>query len=403
MALQDLTPQLRTRLSRMERAVGWFVLIATALLIFGLGYYIYSMAQRKGWGITKFKYQTGLNNAAGLKEGNNVMLMGKPVGQITKIVPNAPNEYYGMTVYFNVLKPYYGYIWDDSKVKITSDFLGNRALEITKGAAGIPTILEDTNEVPRGLLRSKVMRQTRRGVLAQVRSEHPEMERTNLLKFNWFLTDRLKEATQADPKLFYTNLTEICWISPEEAPALNDRLERVANQVEEALPNILNLTNQISAVLSNSAILTAHLSDVAVSAKPAISNLTLVTAQLNKQGALGEWLLPTNINQKLDSVLGGADSTLNNANTNLTALMQSMYESLENLSQITSNLNNQVQANTNVLSNVSKAIVDADNLVQGLKHHWLLRSAFKEENAKDKKEESAPEEKLQSPKERGRN
>jgi len=33
MALQDLTPQLRTRLSRMERAVGWFVFVATALLL----------------------------------------------------------------------------------------------------------------------------------------------------------------------------------------------------------------------------------------------------------------------------------------------------------------------------------------------------------------------------------
>ena len=33
MALQDLTPQLRTRLSRMERTVGWFVFLATALLL----------------------------------------------------------------------------------------------------------------------------------------------------------------------------------------------------------------------------------------------------------------------------------------------------------------------------------------------------------------------------------
>jgi glycerol-3-phosphate acyltransferase PlsY len=33
MALQDLTPQLRTRLNRMERAVGWFVLLAAVLLI----------------------------------------------------------------------------------------------------------------------------------------------------------------------------------------------------------------------------------------------------------------------------------------------------------------------------------------------------------------------------------
>ena len=49
MALQDLTPQLRTRLNRMERAVGWFVLMATALLIFGFAYYLHNTAKRKGW------------------------------------------------------------------------------------------------------------------------------------------------------------------------------------------------------------------------------------------------------------------------------------------------------------------------------------------------------------------
>ena len=37
MALQDLTPQLRTRLNRMERAVRWFVIVAAVLLLVGLG------------------------------------------------------------------------------------------------------------------------------------------------------------------------------------------------------------------------------------------------------------------------------------------------------------------------------------------------------------------------------
>ena len=49
MALKDLTPQLRTRLSRVERAVGWFVLLALVLLVAGFGYYAYTTAQRKGW------------------------------------------------------------------------------------------------------------------------------------------------------------------------------------------------------------------------------------------------------------------------------------------------------------------------------------------------------------------
>jgi hypothetical protein len=34
-----------------------------------------------------------------------------------------------------------------------------------------------------------------------------------------------------------------------------------------------------------------------------------------------------------------------------------------------------------MLSGISKTVTDADDFVQGLKRHWLLRSAFKGENA----------------------
>jgi ABC-type transporter Mla subunit MlaD len=329
--------------------------------------------------------------------------MGFAAGEITKIEPNAPDAYYGVTITFSVIRPHYGYIWDDSRVKVSSDFLGNRVLEITKGKAGVPTIEEGTNQTPRAILRSDVMRNVRKQVLDAARAEHGDLERTNHLKFDWFVMEELKRRAYSDRNSFYTNLTEAYWIDPEESPALNERLEQVVNQVEEALPNILSLTNQLSAVLSNTAVLTAHLSEVAVAAQPAVSNLAIVTARLDQPGALGEWILPTNINQKLDAVLGGADSTLHTANTNIAVLAQTLNESLLNLANITSNFNGQVQANTNILSQVSKAVVDADNLVQGLKRHWLLRSAFKKDR-KEESRESAPTSRgpVTSPKERGR-
>lgn len=379
MALQDLTPQLRTRLSRMERAVGWFVLLATALLLFGFGYYIYNRAETKGWFKPKFKYQTWLNNAAGLKPGDPVKLMGTPAGQITDITPNEPDAYYGLTVTFTIIKPHYGYIWDDSRVKVSSDFLGNRFLEITKGVVGLPTIDEGTNKVPRAMLKWRSVRQIRPTILGEVRLAYPNMEQTNRPAFNWFVTEAFKQRVAGSRPDYYTNLTQVYGLEPEESPALNDRLERLASQIEMALPNFLNLTNPLNAVLSNSASLTANLNAVAFNARPVVSNLAAITAQLNQPGALGEWLLPTNINQKLDAVLTGADDTLNTANTNLAVLAQNLNQSLENLSLITSNLNGQVQANTNILSDISRAIIDADNLVQGLKRHWFLRSAFKKD------------------------
>ena len=139
MALQDLTPQLRARLNRMERAVGWFVFLATALLVFGFVYYTYHTARSKGWFLTKVRYFTFTDRATGLKEGDPVKLMGISVGQITRIEPQPPDDfYYNIYVEFEIKSPYYGYLWTDgSRAKITSaDLLGNRVLEVMKGQTG---------------------------------------------------------------------------------------------------------------------------------------------------------------------------------------------------------------------------------------------------------------------------
>lgn len=389
MALQDLTPQLRTRLSRMERAVGWFVMIAAGLLLFGFGYYIYKTAERKGWFTPKFQYQTSLNDATGLHVGDPVKLMGFQAGAITDIIPEAPDAYYGVTIKFVILKPHYGYIWDDSRVSVTSDLLGNRVLQITKGSAGMPTILEGTNQNPVAMLNWRIARDAREKILADVRKTNPDMERTNHAAFNWYVKNQLEQMAQANSNQFYTNLTASYWIDPNEAPSLQDRLQKVVDQVETALPNILNLTNSIAGTLNGATSLTSNLNTVAVNVQPAISNLTILMSQLNKPGALGDWLLPTNVNAKLDSVMANANTATGTLNTNLLTLNQTLIH----LADLTSNLNNQVQVNTNMLSSISKAVVDADDLVQGLKHHWLLRSAFKSENKKT----NAPPEKANNP------
>jgi hypothetical protein len=377
MALQDLTPQLRTRLSRMERAVGWFVMLATGLLLFGFGFYIYKTAERKGWFTPKYEYQTSLNDASGLSVGSPVTLMGFPAGAITAIIPNEPGAYYGVTINFTILKPHYGYIWDDSRVSISSDLLGHRSLQIMKGVAGIPTILEGTNRTAVAMLNWKVAREERTKVLADIAKTNPEMERTNREAFDWLVKDDLLKMAQANSNTFYTNLTAtVYWLAPNESPSLQDRVQKAVDEVEAALPNILNLTNQLAATLASATTLTSNLNTVAISAQPVVSNLTTLTGELNRPGALGDWLLPTNVNAKLDSVMGNADSAVGNLNTNLLNLNLSLLH----LADLTSNLNQQVQVNTNILSSVSKTVTDTDDLVQGLKHHWLLRSAFKKQN-----------------------
>src|SRR5476651_2269216 len=135
MALQDLTPQLRTRLSRMERAVGWFVFLATALLLFGFGYYIYHTAERKGWFKIKARFFTYVQSSAGLNIKDPVFMMGFPVGEITDVFPMQPYERYNVRVEFEIKEPFFRYIWSQGSVaKVNSaDFLGKRLIEVTRG------------------------------------------------------------------------------------------------------------------------------------------------------------------------------------------------------------------------------------------------------------------------------
>src|SRR5271170_7390044 len=140
MPLQDLTPELRTRLHRVERTVGWFVTLAAVILAAGFAYYIYATAQARGWFVTKLNYATGLESAAGLAVSDAVTLMGFNVGEITDIKPNDPAKAHGVTIFFRIKDPYWGYIWYDSRVRVNSDFLGHRALEVVKGYNGQPSV-----------------------------------------------------------------------------------------------------------------------------------------------------------------------------------------------------------------------------------------------------------------------
>ena len=409
MALQDLTPQLRTRLSRMERAVGWFVILAAGLLLFGFGYYIYNTAERKGWFKTKAPYFAFTDRATGLKVGDPVKLMGLDVGQITKMEPMAPENFqYNMYVEFELKDPYYGYIWTEgSRVKVTTaDLLGKRVLEVTKGSGGYSSyvfnplrqmtlneaqnlpdpeywqlaeeIHEGTNLVLRALsplIRTNVSQLARMSIQKFLVLDAHEKKKSKSITAVW------NDRAGAYESFAKTNLY---WLLSDESAAVTERLEKLVGEVETALPNILDLTNRLSAVLSNSASLTSNLNAVALGALPALSNITAATLQLDHPGALGEWLLPTNINRQLEATLTNARTTLESAHatfasadTNLTALAQNLERSLDNLANLTSNLNSQVQANTNLVSAIDRTIVHVDELVQGLKRHWLLRSAFK--------------------------
>jgi ABC-type transporter Mla subunit MlaD len=383
MPIQDLTPQLRTRLSRVERAVGWFITMATVLLFIALGYYFYYSAQRRGWFDTKIAYQTSVNDVSLLKEGDPVKVMGKIIGKITKIELNDPGEYYGATVFFQVRHPYEGYIWLDSKIRTSSDFLSGRYLEVIKGYEGAPTVVKATS--------GSLLELDHKAVVAQVDRLKSQITKTNATLSGQALNAEVKSllnlSIRSNQNAFYLELgkAEPFWIEPLDAPALTARIESVVDMVQDALPNILALTNQLAATLNNASAAVANANATIQQTQPILSNINVITANLrNPRGSLGEWALPTNINTQLELTMRSAEETIRTANvtlantdTNVTKLTESLSQSLDQLANVTSNLNQQVLANTNLLKNISDSITHSDELIQGLKRHWFLRSAFK--------------------------
>jgi hypothetical protein len=404
MALQDLTPQLRTRLNKVERAVGWFVFLATALLVFGFGYYIYHTAKHKGWFKIKAPFHIYVASSAGLNVGDPVYMMGFSVGQITKVEPLPPRSRNNVRVEFEVVEPYFRHLWTDGSVaKINgADFLGKRQLEVTRGTNGYawvvtqPVFSKSIDE-----LRQLVTDQPGQWQLSQdVFDEHTNivyhaydfLDLSNLeamaamkLDSLYAYNNREKDerhivASWHELKHLYRSFTptnDSAWLRTVETPPVTDQLQAMVAQVQQAMPNVLALTNKLAAVLDNAANATSNLNVTIAATQPLVQNFTAISGDLHGPGALGTWVLGTNSAYQLGSALTNANTLLVNVDTNLGTLSEQIGLTLINLADITSNLNVQVQANSNMLGGISKTVMDSDDLVQGLKRHWLLRSAFK--------------------------
>lgn len=404
MALQDLTPQLRTRLNKVERAVGWFVFLATALLVIGFGYYIYHTAENKGWFKVKAPFHIFVASSAGLNVGDKVYMMGFSVGQITKVEPLPPRSRNNVRVEFEVVEPYFRHLWTDGSVaKVNAaDFLGKRQLEVTRGTNGYAWVVtQPVFQKSIEDLKQLVVNQPGRWQLSQdvfdaqsnlVYHAYEFLNTSNLDVMAALSLDSLYAYDNQEKdehhvvaswnaiRHFYREFTptnDSAWLRTLETPPVSDQLQVMVAQVQQALPNVLALTNKLAAVLDNAANATSNLNVTIAATQPLVKNFTAISGDLRGPGALGTWVLGTNSAYQLGSALTNANTLLVNVDTNLDTLSEQIGLTLINLADITSNLNVQVQANSNMLGGISKTVMDSDDFIQGLKRHWLLRSAFK--------------------------
>ncbi len=415
MPLQDLTPQLRTRLNRVEKIMGWFIIAAIALVALGFGYFLYRTAEQRGWFEVRAPFSTYTDSGDGLAVGDPVRLMGFPIGRITEIAPMPPRgkgSEHNVLIKFLVVGTNYSYIWSgNSRARFVDTGFMGKHLDVTKGTNGYAVYanfpaaemtLEDLKSSPH-LDKLRLGQEVYKGTnleskawvaLSNNLEQLAALGLTNVWTLDTSSRNKNIVSVWNDLEFHYEPFagTNIYVLPPDQPPAIMDRVQGIVAQVEAALPNFLALTNPIAATLSNSAQLTSNLNAVAAALRPAVSDVAAITANLrDPHGSLGEWLIPTNLNQQLALTLLNANGAITNANgaitnvndilanvnTNLVLLFDGVGQSLDNLAGITSNLNHQVQVNSNMLSQISKIVVDSDTFIQGLKRHWLLRSAFK--------------------------
>lgn len=356
MAIQDLTPQLRTRLRKVEWMVLSFVTGALLVAALAVSWWIKKTGDVRGWFVLQTPYYTYLETASGVRVGTPVKMLGFTVGQVTEIEAENDNAWtrahrYNVFVKLMVRHPYEGYLQTDSTIRLGGggiDLLGGAWLELTRAeGSGIPTV-QWTNNTP---------------LLLSDKYAHADPDSPDRAKF------LLYRPYRASGNGYF--------LRTERFISLMDNAEAAAEILRYALPNI---TNQIARTLSEVNQIAAQVA--AASARP---------------GGLGEMAMPTNINQRLDQTLAdlaALSKRLEPMADETRRMLVSVEDNsrrvgplLDNVRSAVTNIQNTVEvigsqaSNTNLVANLSrvadKAALLADTTSTLVRRHWLFRSAFR--------------------------
>lgn len=366
MALNDLTPQLRTRLGRVERLVGLFLLVTGILMVGVFIYFLRHTATERGWFLTKVPYYTYVGDATGLQVGTPVTMMGFNIGEVTLVdqMPMDPwylTNNYNVFIGFKVRDPYEGYILTDSVVRVgAGDLLGARSLEITRGRAGLATV--------------------------KMSKDQPLLMLSDAFRYEPGLTNRIYMPLEKSKKGF--------WLSAEEAFPIQQRLTDIANAVNAALPGVFGLTNQVNTSLKNLDLLMLSLRDTLPKVEGLLTEVrgTLQTVDplLRTPGGIGDLLVPTNLNAQLNTTL----SNLNPGTGPIGLTLSNLNLRMAEVGVTLSNVNHQLASNTNLVKNADRLSQDVAALATTLetlfKRHWLFRSAYRTNESESAKPPRRP-------------
>lgn len=371
MGLQDLTPQLRTRMGRVEGYVGLFLGTTALLMLVAFGLYLKRTAEARGWFVVEAPYFTYLPDASGLRRGSPVNLMGFKVGEVTEVTAidleqrvawdylatNGFNVFVGFRIRSDGRSVFPGYVNSDASVRVSGfpvDLLGGTALEVRQGTSSGVVTFGKTPEGKPGVL------------MAKFAFASPGPGRTN---------DFLRYEPVKSSKGYFLRLDEAETLVAQ-AQRVVGRLERIAATVDERLPGMLlelqqtlevtraalpGMTNQVGQVLETARLTLPGLTN---NLDAVLANTRDLTAQLRDT-----WPMLTNT---LDLTLVASRQLVTNVNGAIPTLASNVNVTLTNLNAI-------LARDTNITANTSMLV---SNVNQVITRHWLFRSAFKDREPK---------------------
>ncbi len=383
MALQDLTPQLRTRLRKVEWMVVLFLGGTTLLMLASLGWFIFRTGEARGWWVDEVPYYTYVGDATGIKVGTPVHMMGFKVGEVTKVdaLPlkelrsweyyqtNQFRAFVGFKVRDKEPSRYPGYISSDSRVKLGGfpvEIAGGVVLEISVGSMG-------------GTLTTTNLEGGRIGVLSD-KFAYDELSGKKDSPNRRYLP------LSATEKGYYLPIDQSETLLAQVQQVLA-KVRGIGTKVDAALPG---LTEELYLTLTNVHAITEQLRPN-VGPPGALGAMVLPTnlvARFGQAGGLGDLVLPTNLNAQLTATLAAVPGTLSNLDqrtASLGVLITNLVKGTGPLGNAITNLDltmDNVRSNT--VPQATALLRTLDSFVEGMKRHWLFRGAFKEPKAEER-------------------
>ena len=375
MPIQDLTPQLRTRLRKVEWITGLFLSLTGVLMLGGFLYFLKHTAENRGWFVTYVPYYTLMSDATGFRVGTPVNMMGFNIGEVDQVtalsqLERASWDYYqtndfNVFVGFKVRVPWYGYIGADSKVRIGGfpiDVAGGVFIELRpSGVTNLVTVTNLPNGKP-GILWDKYAYSPSPNLIQY----GPITNDIYGAKKGYYLALDQSETLLAQAQRILKNADEITAFLRTELPKVTQEaietltfaratVGGLTNDVVLTLQTtrlaVASLTNDLGGLLANARRITGQVGE----ALPGLTNDLAITLNTSRH-------LMETVDQQLPAIAGNVNLTLTNLNTLLLR-------------------------DTNITANASLLVSNVNNLIT---KHWLFRSAFKAQAAEESKVKRTP-------------